>query len=137
MPVGGALDVRLELYEQARHEVDGTVELWHLFEVQGHPQVVLRRVEPDPRHRVLPGDVVGVIRLVLVPHEGQGDLGHGPSSLKPDGARPTAAGRRLAPSVSPAAPRLDVDTLWPPWQGPCRAPSRATTHRRTRSSRAT
>ena len=36
------------------------------------PEVILGRVQPDPGHRVLAGHVVGVIRLVLVPDQGQG-----------------------------------------------------------------
>ena len=73
MRVGRAVDVGLELDQQAGHQVDRAAELGDFFEVQRHAQVILGGVQPDPGHGVLAGDVVGVVRLVLVPHQGQGD----------------------------------------------------------------
>ena len=39
-------------------------------------------MQPNPGHGVLAADVVGVIRLVLMPHEGQGDYAHHASLLE-------------------------------------------------------
>ena len=74
--VGRAVDIRLNLDEQARDEVDRAPKLGNFLEVQRHPEIILGAVKTDPRHRVFTRDVVGVIGLMLVPHQGQGDLGH-------------------------------------------------------------
>ena len=37
--------------------------------MQRHPQVILGGVQPDPGHGVFARDVIGVIRLMLVPQE--------------------------------------------------------------------
>src|SRR5262249_28868621 len=57
------------------HQVDGAAHLGDLEQVQGHAVVVLDAVEADPRHGVVPGDVVGVVRLVLMPEESERDHG--------------------------------------------------------------
>ena len=64
-----------ELEQQARHQVDGAAHLGHLEQVQRHAVVVLHAVQADPRHGVLPRDVVGVVGLVLVPEQGERDHG--------------------------------------------------------------
>ena len=102
--VGRAVDVGVDLDEQAGDEVDRAAELGHLVQVHRHAEVVLGAVEAHPGHRVLPGHVVGVIRLMLVPHQRQGDLRHGivtrplraasPSSRVSIVAPPCAASRR-------------------------------------------
>ena len=77
MAIASSVRVREELYEQAGNEVDRAAELGHLFEVQGHAVVVLGRVQADPGHQRLAADVVRVVRLMLVPEEGQRDRLHG------------------------------------------------------------
>ena len=67
--VGRALRVGLELGEQARDQVDRAAEFGHLFQMQRHPQVVFGGVQPDPGHGVFARDVIGVVRLMLVPQE--------------------------------------------------------------------
>ena len=69
--VGGAGDVGLELGQQAGNEVDRAPELGHLLEVKRHAQVILGGMKPDPGHRVFTRHVVGIIGLVLMPHQSQ------------------------------------------------------------------
>ena len=66
------MDVGFELGQQARHQVDRARELGDFLQVQGHPQVILGRVEPHPRHGVFARDIIGVIRLMLMPDESPG-----------------------------------------------------------------
>ena len=76
------LDVGLELRQQARHQVDRAAELGDFFQVQRHPQVILGAVQPDPGHGVFARDVVGVVRLMLVPEKRERNRLH-QSPLKP------------------------------------------------------
>ncbi len=76
VPVRGPVHIRLDLHKQAGHQVDRAAELGDFFQMQRHPDVVLGAVQTDPGHRVLTPDVVGVVRLMLVPHQGQANLGH-------------------------------------------------------------
>ena len=46
------------------------------FNMEGHPDVVLGRMKPHPRHQRFTRDVVGVVRLVLMPENRQRDRGH-------------------------------------------------------------
>ena len=75
------LGVGQQLHQQAGHQVDRGVQLGHLLEQHGHAPVVLGAVQPDPGHGVLAGHVVGVVRLVLMPEEGQRDVVHSYPSL--------------------------------------------------------
>ena len=68
--VGRAFDVSLKLAEEAGDEIDCALELGDFLQVQGHSEVVFGGVEPHPRHRVFAGDVVRVVWLVLMPHQG-------------------------------------------------------------------
>ena len=70
------LDVRLELGQQAGHQVDRARELGDFLQVKGHSQVIFGPMQPHPGHGVFTGDVVRVIRLVLVPHECEGNRCH-------------------------------------------------------------
>jgi len=63
------LGVGQELHQQARHEVDRAVHLGELLQMGGHSPVVLDPVHAYPGHQRLTGDVVRVIRLMLVPVE--------------------------------------------------------------------
>ena len=77
MPVAQPLlGVPLQLQQQTRDEVDRAAELGHLLEVQRHPDVILCAVQTDPRHQRFAADVVGVVRLVLVPDEREGNGVH-------------------------------------------------------------
>ena len=60
-------DIRFDLRKQAGHEVDRAAELGDFFQVERHPQVIFGRVQPDPGHGVFAPDVIGVVRLMLVP----------------------------------------------------------------------
>ena len=87
MGVGRARGVGFELREQAWHEVDRAAELGNFFQVQRHPQVVLGGVQPDPGHGVFARDIVGVIRLMLVPHERQRNRLHQSPFIAYEGGR--------------------------------------------------
>jgi hypothetical protein len=71
-----AVDVLLELEEQAGHQIDRGVNLRHLGQKSRHAPIVLGAVEADPGHGVLAGNIIGVVGLMLVPEEGQGDVVH-------------------------------------------------------------
>ena len=59
-----------QLVEQAGHQVDRRPHLRQLFQQHRHAPVVLGAVQADPGHGVLAGDVVGIIRLMLMPEKG-------------------------------------------------------------------
>ena len=65
-----AVGVGGQLEQQAGHQVDGTAHLRELEQVQRHAVIVLDPVQAHPRHGVVAGHVVRVVRLVLVPEEG-------------------------------------------------------------------
>ena len=48
MSVGGAVDVGLELGQQARHQVDRARELGDFLEVKGHAQIIFGRMQTAP-----------------------------------------------------------------------------------------
>ena len=65
------IGVGRQLRQQTGHEVDRGVHLGHFAEQHRHSPVVLGSVQPDPRHGVFTGNVVGIVRLMLVPEKGQ------------------------------------------------------------------
>src|SRR5262249_33263131 len=71
-----ALGVALELDEKAGHEIDRATHLRKFEEMSCHPVIILDAVQPNPRHRVLAGHVVGIIRLVLVPEKSKCNVSH-------------------------------------------------------------
>ncbi len=103
MRVGRPVDVGVELGQQARHQVDRAAELGDLLQMQGHPQVILGRVQPDPGHGVLARDVIGVVRLVLMPHDRQGNGYH---------RSPFMAGVRAAHRARQRRPPLRGHVTW-------------------------
>ena len=76
MPIAAAIHIPLNLHEQAGDQIDRAVELGDFLQVQGHPDVVFGRVEPHPRHQDFPGQVIGVVRLMLVPEDRERDGAH-------------------------------------------------------------
>ena len=67
-------------------------ELGDLLQVKRHPQVILGRMQPHPGHRVFARDIIGVVGLMLMPEERQGNGCHH-SPFKTKGvvvARPVA-----------------------------------------------
>jgi hypothetical protein len=76
MSIGCPANVSLELREKAGYQVDRATKLRNFLKVERHPQVVLGGMKPDPGHGVLACHVVRIIRLMLVPHEGQGYRWH-------------------------------------------------------------
>ncbi len=76
MSVAEAIDVALDLDEQTGDQIDRAAELRHFGDVQGHADVVLGAMQPDPGHQRFTGDVIRVVRLVLMPEQGQGNRLH-------------------------------------------------------------
>ncbi|MEZ6066328.1 MAG: hypothetical protein R3B90_11625 [Planctomycetaceae bacterium] len=77
MAVAAAIHVTLNLHQQAGHEVDRATKLGHLGDVHRHPDVVFGAVQTDPGHQRFASDVIRVVRLVLMPEEGQRNRVHG------------------------------------------------------------
>jgi hypothetical protein len=72
MPVAGPfLGVSQDLQEQAGDEIDRALELGHLFEVQRHAVIIFGAVQAHPGHEALAADIIGIIRLVLMPEKGE------------------------------------------------------------------
>ena len=71
MGVGRAVRIGFELRQQARHQVDSAAEFGHFLQVKRHPEIILGGMKPHPGHGVFAGDIVGVIRLMLVPQKRQ------------------------------------------------------------------
>ena len=69
-----AVDVGLDLHEQAGDEVDGTAHLGEFEQVQGHAAIILDAVQTNPGHGVLSADVVRIIGLMLVPEKRDGNF---------------------------------------------------------------
>ena len=76
MPIGPPLSVRLQLHQQAGHEIDRAAKLGHLLQVQRHAVIVLGRVHAHPGHQRFAADVVRIVRLMLVPEKGDGHWVH-------------------------------------------------------------
>ena len=77
MPVARtAVGVRQQLFEQAGNKIDRATKLGHLFDVPRHPPIVLRPMQPHPRHRVLTPDAIRVVGLMLMPDKGEVDGRH-------------------------------------------------------------
>ena len=62
--------------EQTGHQIDRGVNLGHFGQKSRHAPVVLGAVQADPGHGILAGNIIGVVGLMLVPEEGQGDVVH-------------------------------------------------------------
>ena len=58
--LSAAVDVLLELEEEAGHEIDGGVDLGHLGQECCHAPIVLGAVEAHPWHGILAGQVIGI-----------------------------------------------------------------------------
>ena len=71
MSIRRTANISLDLGQQAGNQVDRALKLGHLLKVQRHAQVILGCMETNPGHRVIPGHVVGVIRLMLMPDKRQ------------------------------------------------------------------
>ena len=111
MPVGGGAEyVPFELQEQAGYQVDGAAELRHFLQVKGHPEIILGAVQAHPGHWVFARDVVGVVRLVLVPEQGKADPGHGaPAGEASEDSQGTCVPCKREGRLSPAAlSRVDL-----------------------------
>ncbi len=67
MDVGSTVAIGLQLAKQARDKVDRAGELGDLFQMERHPQVILGCMKPHPRHGVFAPEIIGVVRLMLVP----------------------------------------------------------------------
>ena len=76
MPVAAPRDVPLDLHEQARDQIDRAAELGNLLDMEGHPDVVLGRMKPHPRHEGFSSHIIRVVRLMLMPENCQGDRWH-------------------------------------------------------------
>ncbi len=75
------LGVRQQLHQQAGNQVDRGLELRDFLELHGHAPIVLGGMQADPRHGVFVPYIVRVIRLMLVPDNGQRDVVHVAPSL--------------------------------------------------------
>ncbi len=124
-------DVGLELGQQAGHQVDRAREFGNFLEVKRHSQVIFGRMQPHPRHRVFAGDIIRVIRLMLVPEQRQGNrCHHSPFDPKElvvahPGARgalsraSTAATCAAGTGNGPASPPTDRPSDPPEHSGDC------------------
>ena len=79
MPVAGPLvGVPLNLQKQARHQIDRAAHFGKFEKVQRHAVIVFDAVQADPRHGILTGYIVRVVRLMLMPENHDAQNRHGP-----------------------------------------------------------